>query len=117
MRRANHDKWKVPALYLVNPTATPVAVGVRVHTKFQALGELAGGGTGWAQTEDVTPRLIFQRSEMQPARNALISVEPGEVYRVANVMPNDDEFVTVQVAAWSVSEIAAAFPSGQPVPS
>lgn len=116
-RRAIHDKFKVPALYLVNPAATPVAVGVRVHTKFQALGDLDGGGAGWAEREEMTPRLIFQRSEMQPARGALVSVEPGEMYRVEVALPPDDEFVTAQVVVLSAGEIAKLFPGGQPVPA
>lgn len=115
-RRALHDKFKVRALYFATPAGTPVPVGVRVHTKFKALGNLDGGGAGWAEMQDTTPRLIFQRSEMQPAQGALISVEPGELYQVGNVRPADDEFVTADVAEMTPAQIARLFPGGQPVP-
>lgn len=116
-RRALHDKAKVPALYLATPAEAPTSVGVRVHTKFQTVGDLSGGGSGWAQMQDVTPRLIFQRSEMQPAQGGFVSVEPGELYQISNVRPPDDEFVTVEVTQMSAAQIDKLFPGGQPVPS
>ncbi len=115
-RRALHEKMKIPALYLASSAGTPVPVGVRDHTKFNALGELKGGGPGWAEMQDVTPRLVFQRSEMQPANGAFVCVELGEVYQVNNVRPADDEFVTAEVTRLSEGQIAKVFPSGQPVP-
>ena len=116
-RRALHEKMKIPALYLATSAGTPVPVGVRDHTKFNALGELKGGGAGWAEMQDVTPRLIFQRSEMQPANGAFVCVELGEVYQINNARPADDEFVTVEVTRLSDKQILQVFPAGHPVPS
>ncbi len=116
-RRALHDTFKVPALYLATPTATPVVVGVRVHTQFAPQGDLQGSGQGWAQRQDVTPKLIFQRSEQQPAQAAFVSVALGEAYTISSVLPPDDEFVTAVVSRMTQAQIDKTWSTGQPVPS
>lgn len=115
-RRSVHETFKVPALYFATPAATPVAVGVRVHTKFAAQGDLSGGQPGWAERLDTTPKLIFQRSEQQPASGGFVSVELGEAYAISSVQPPDDEFVTAVVAILTPAQIAKTWPGGQPVP-
>lgn len=115
-RRALHEKSKVPALYLASPAGTPVPVGVRVHTKFAPQGSLTGAGAGWADRQDTQPKLIFQRSEMQPAQGAFVSVALGEAYQISSVLPPDDEFVSAVVVILSASQIEKTWPTGQPVP-
>lgn len=115
-RRALHDTFKVPALYLAAPTGTPVSVGVRVHTKFAPQGSLNGAGPGWAERQDTQPKLIFQRSEMQPAQGAFVSVALGEAYQISSVLPPDDEFVPAAVVIMTAAQITKTWPDGQPVP-
>lgn len=101
-RRARRDvqtHMRVPALYLASIDAVPVPCFVRVHTKFQALGDMKGTNFNYAEYEDITPRIILWREEIpQPVRNAIISVEAGEAYYLDNVLPPDDLTITATVA-------------------
>lgn len=105
----------VPALYFATASSAALPVDIRVHTKIQNFGDLAGGGGGWAERVDTIPRLILPRSSA-PQRNAAVSVEPGEAYLIAVIRPADDEFVTVEVTDMSPSQIATRWPNGQPLP-
>lgn len=115
-RRALHEKFKVPALYFATPAGTAVPVGVRPHTKFAPQGALTGAGPGWGERHDTQPKLIFQRSEQQPAQGAFVSVAQGEAYQISSVLPPDDEFVSALVVAMTAAQISKTWPSGQPVP-
>lgn len=101
-RRARADvqlHMRVRALYLASIDADPVPCFVRVHTKFQALGDMKGTNFNYAEYEDITPRIILWREEIpQPVRNAIISVEAGEAYYLDNVLPPDDLTITATVA-------------------
>jgi hypothetical protein len=101
-RRARTDVQRhlcVRALYLASIDAVPVPCFVRVHTKFQALGDMKGTNFNYAEYEDITPRIILWREEIpQPVRNAIISVEAGEAYYLDNVLPPDDLTITATVA-------------------
>ncbi len=89
---------RVPALYLSSIDAEPVPCFVRVHTKFQALGDMKGTNFNYAEREDITPRIIIWREEIpQPVRNAIISVEAGEAYYLDNIQPPDDLTITAMV--------------------
>lgn len=100
-RRARRDvqlHLRVPALYLASIDAEPVPCFVRVHTKFQALGDMKGTNFNYAEREDITPRIIIWREEIpQPVRNAIISVEAGEAYYLDNIQPPDDLTITAMV--------------------
>lgn len=93
-----HDHMRVAALYLETPTSFPVPCHVRVHTKFAALGDMKGTSFSYAEREDVNPKLIFWRADgIEPQRNAIVSVEPGEAYQIDHVSPADGQTVTVTV--------------------
>ncbi len=100
-RRARTDVQKhlrVRALYLATIDAVPVPCFVRVHTKFQALGDMKGTNFNYAEYEDITPRIILWREEIpQPVRNAIVSVEAGEAYYLDNIEPPDDLTITAMV--------------------
>lgn len=117
-RRDLHNEMRVPVLYLSTPTATPVPVGARVHSKFRALGDQPGTSLNSAEREEIVPRIIFFRSDLpaEPVRGAIVSVEAGEAYRVDVVLPADDQFVTVRVIQMTPTMLATSFPDGQPVP-
>lgn len=114
-RRARGDVQKhmrVPALYLASRDSVPVPCFVRVHTKFQALGDMKGTNFNYAEREDVTPRIILWREEIPlPKRNAIISVEAGEAYQIDNTEPPDDLTITAMVAVMDSEQSA-----GLPVP-
>lgn len=116
-RRDLHQRMRVPALYIATPGATPKAVHVRVHTKFEDSGDFSERDIGNALRHDKAPRLIFMIDELVAqgayplARNAIVSVEPGEAYRIGATEPPDDITITADV-----SPVPAAQTTGLPVP-
>ena len=111
-RRDLHREMRVPAFYLSAPDAEPVRVNVRVHTKFEALGDQKGTNFNSAEMIERQPMILFMRDEIaQPKRGAIVSVEPGEAYRLGVSSPPDDISVSVAVTALTPSEA-----QGLPVP-
>lgn len=118
-RRDLHQHLLVPAVYLVpvapedeedEVTYTEQVVTVRIHTKFDALGDLKG--VGYAERQDTVPKILFMREQIdKPARHCIVSVEPGEAYRIDNVLPADD--ITVMA---EVTKLTAAEADGLPLP-
>lgn len=114
-RRDVQKHMRVPALYLATVGAVPVPCFVRVHTKFQALGDMKGTNFNYAEYEDISPRIILWREEIpQPVRNAIISVEAGEAYYLDNIQPADDLSITATVAKLDDDDPKLA---GLPTPS
>lgn len=118
MRKARgklHGYMSVPALYFALPYVAGDTVvkeiTVRVHDKFIAFGDLKGTTFNYAEMEDNSPRVIFMRSEVEPARNHVVSVEAGVALRVDSLMAPDDITVTARCARLHASEAA-----GLPVP-
>ena len=96
-----HREMSVPSLYFVTPSATPVSCDVRVWLKSenQTSGDLQGfQGAERADPED---RVRFNLADFppsrQPRRGAVVSVEPGEAYRVDHLYPVDGTFQTARV--------------------
>lgn len=94
-RRDLHAHMEVAALYLVTPTATPVPCTVRVWTKWGQMGKLAGAG--WAELQETAPKIIFVEPSFRPRAQALVSIEPGEAYRIDTTQPADDISITAEV--------------------
>jgi hypothetical protein len=109
-RRDLHDAMKVAALYLpewpVAEEEEPEAIpcNVRIHTKFKALGDLAGTSLSYAETQEPTPKAIFMREEVDPINNAVISVSVDEAYRIAFVHPKDGLTTTVDIVSMSATQ-------------
>ena len=105
-----HERMSVPALYLpIAGSRSQTLINVRVHEFWKALGDLKGTNFNYAEVEDIAPRLVFLLSEIQPKRNAIVSVAPGEAYRVDLVLPPDDITVIAKVIKFSAEE-AKSFP-------
>lgn len=100
-RRVLHDRMGDPALYFAPPyvggdtVVTPITV--RVHEHFGLLGDLKGTNFNYAEVEDQSPRIVFMRDEITPVRNMVVSVAPGQAYRVDTVSPPNDITVTARV--------------------
>lgn len=113
--RKLHEHMSFRALCFMPPfvdgTTEVTEIDVRKHDKFVQLGDLKGTNFNYAEIEDNSPRLVFERSQIEPVRNHIVSVAVGEAYRVDTVLPPDDEFVTARVARLHPSEAA-----GLPVP-
>lgn len=102
MRRQVQDHLSLPALLLQNKDDdTGLPVNIRLHTKFGALGDLAGArNMNPAEFETLQPKAIFWRSELiedPPKRGRIISVEPGEAYHCDHAEEPDDLTVTVTI--------------------
>lgn len=116
-RRVLHDTLKVPALYFRddengNILDAPIPVLVRVHTKWEKAGDMAGTNLSYAEVQEINPRIIFMVDEVPaPVRNAVVSIAPGEAYRLDNVLPPDDITVTAEA-----TRIPVAKTIGLPVP-
>lgn len=107
-----HDTMQMQALYVAsNGEQSPV--GIRVHYTYALVGDTNAGM--YADRHEVMPRIVFRADEMIPARGAIISIDHGEAYRIDNVLPKDDITITAEALRMSASEIAKAFPDGQPV--
>lgn len=120
-RKALHKVLLVPALYLVptpagspSPYEDPIPVNVRVHSKIDLAGSLTGPNTQYSERQETQPKLIFMRNQIdRPARNAVVSVEQGEAYRVDNIEPPDGITVTAKVTRLLVAEtVGLPLPDG-----
>lgn len=108
---------KVPALYFAPGSSEGLPVGVRVHNRATEAGALGGASQGWSEAAEISPKLIFDRLEQAPVRGAIVSVEAGEAYAIGVPRPADqDGFITAEVSPLSAAQIAAQWPSGQPLP-
>jgi hypothetical protein len=102
MRRHVHAHLNVPALLLTDQSdLIGLPITVRLHTKFGALGDLAGArNMNPAEFETLQPKAIFWREELivdPPRRGQIISVEPGEAYYCNHAEEPDDLTVTVTI--------------------
>lgn len=99
----------MPALYIATQGATPIPVTVRVWTQFGAIGKGIGrlANTN-ADREEAKPKLIFSTDEITFVRNgAIVSVEPGEAYRVELAQPADDTSISAEVVRLSAADTAS----------
>lgn len=99
-RRALHDYMSVPALYFQWPLPEdqePLLVSVRVHDRIILDGDLKGTNFHYAERYDNVPRAIFMRSEVEPQRNMVLTIEPGVGYRIDSVEPPNDLTVTANL--------------------
>lgn len=95
MRRARshlHDRMRVGANYYATPTSQPLAITVRHHGKFDAIGALPGTGSEQhVDRVEATPRVVIRSCNVtQPRVNAIVCIEDGEAYRLAVIAPADE---------------------------
>lgn len=113
-RRDLHREMSVPALYIPVPNATPIPCTVRPQDLPTANGKPGGADAGYAQQSDAKPRLIFITDDapVMIRVNAVVSVEPGEAYRISFVHPAHGITITADVTRLSATDAA-----GLPVPA
>jgi len=94
-RAVLHDYMSRPALCFFDPAElNPRQVTVRVHEKWMALGDLKGTNFNYAEIEDVTPRIIFWRSMIEPVDKMFVSIARGIAFQIDTVQPPDDVTIT-----------------------
>jgi len=102
-RRQLHDMLSDPVWYFPAPDADPVATTVRVHLAFEVLGDLAGGG--WAERQEVSPRIVFLLADVDPQRGGIVVTEDLGAYRVDNDLPADDLTVSAEVVRLTPGQV------------
>lgn len=114
-RRQLHAEMSVPALYFTWPyvegTTPTQEISVRVWHGFALSGDLKGTNFNYAEVEADSPRIIFLRSEIRPFKRFVVSVAPGEAYRIDTVEPPNGITVTAKVKRLGSDEA-----QGLPVP-
>lgn len=100
-RRDLHSELRVPAYYVPTPSDDPVLLHVRLHYKFDTIGKLPGSDLPYAEKQEVQPRIIFMRDELEEnslalARGAVIVFEADEAYRIDNINQPDDISITAE---------------------
>jgi len=111
MRDSVHAHMNVRAYYIA-PAAGPVDVEVRVHDTVQKLGDMKGTSLSYSERYEHVPTIILSKSQVAaPARLAVISISPGEAYRIDTVLPADGDYITVEVSRMRTAETV-----GLPVP-
>lgn len=106
-RLAIHKEFAVPAIYIA-PGGAQTACEVRVHNYNSLQGAIRRAD---AEVIEMTPTAIFLVSQVQPTRNGIISVAPGEAYRLGEVQPPDGITVSAAIAAMKLPDT-----DGLPVP-
>lgn len=87
-----------PAFYYDPKTLLPLPCTIRVHTKFDAKGEVQGTSFRFAETREETPKVIFLRSEnINPVQYGVVMLSAEEGYRLNNFEPNYRETTTAHV--------------------
>ena len=97
-RKHLHRGLSRPAYYFPDPDNTDdwQEIHVRVHYKFNALGDMKGTSFDFAEKQEVIPRIIFDNSEIAPQNHAVVCLLAGEAYQVDNVLPPDDFTTTAE---------------------
>lgn len=102
LRRSTRQKFAHmarPALYFTDPAATnPKIVMVIITDRFTAAGDQKGTNFNSAELEMESPTIEFLREQIEPARNAFVSVDRGLTYRVDTVLPFEDICITARAA-------------------
>jgi hypothetical protein len=114
-RAALHNALRIPALYLAEGH-DPVECFVRVHTDNKALGDLKGTSFGYAERQEVIPKIVFLRAEVpNPVSKAIVSIAPDEAYRVDNVLSADGITVSAECTVLSAKQrFGLPVPDGSP---
>lgn len=106
-RRDLHEGMKVAASYYESSVATPVLVHIRVHTKWLEQGDLKGTNLSYAETEDTSPRIVFDRSEVAaPPRNSFVVISAEEGYMINHTEPPDGITITAVASDMKTAELA-----------
>lgn len=104
-RRTVHRTMQIDAMYYGD--GSPVPVRVRLHTKFDAIGD--DRSMGWAEMQVTRPRVLFLVEDgIQPERGHVVYVQPGEAYQIDNTLPPDDITITAEVTRMTARQLQQA---------
>lgn len=104
-RQTIHDRLAEPALYFVDPDGAPVSITVRLHLRFDTLGELLTVSAGFADRQELTPRIVFMNAQITPSRNCIVVTKDLGAYNIETDIAPDDITTTAQVTKFSNSAV------------
>ena len=87
-RQDLHETMAEPVFYFERRAAARKVVTVRLHLKFNALGDLRNGG--FADWSEQTPKAIFLNAQIRPVRDAYLVTKDLGVFRIDSTDPKDD---------------------------
>ncbi len=102
-RRRLHESLGEPVWYLAAAGEDPVAAWARLHLSFSQLGELLRGG--FADRQELTPRIIFLREDVTPVRDAIVVTRDLGAYFIDHDHAPDDITVTAEVIKMTDSQV------------
>lgn len=106
-RRALHGFMGQPASYYVTPSADPVLVTVRPHSKRGQIGDLPGTNLNYAETFDRKEQVVFWAEQVPaPAKGSLVVLSATEGYWVDTTEPRDGQTITANVVFATAEELA-----------
>lgn len=106
-RQQIHNRLAEPALYLSAPDAVPVPVTVRLHLRFDTLGELLTVSAGFADRQELTPRIIFWNDQgVAPRNNGIVITRDLGAFRIGSDCAPDDVTTAAQVAQVSDTQLS-----------
>lgn len=94
--------WRVS----LDGSVTPVRARLhraRVNQTNAYVGDLES--LGFAETANITPRLIFDRDEVEPVRGDRYVAATDEGYEVETTLPSDDRMVTADCSRMDPSQM------------
>ena len=103
-RGSLHREMAVPALYFPAPDVTPIDCTVRTWLKSD---DMTGNSDidGAPQVANPEDRIRFDLAEVPTLRRGgVVSVEPGEAYRIDHLYPVDLGYQTARVLRLSAAE-------------
>lgn len=127
-RQKVHGTFFVPCVFYDSVISTPSVeddvIGVRIHDKFEHVGDLAGTNLSYAETAERATRAIFRTSELAArnvARGSMITMlnYAGDIvgYHIESVHPPDGYTTSCDVTPLSASELTGTLlPDGTAVP-
>lgn len=106
-RRDLHNTMKVAGFFYAPGVPDYVECFVRVHGKFQKLGDLKGTNFNYAETFEPVTKLVFQDADgVRPVNKAIVMVSATEGYRVGVVEPTDGLETKAHVSELGATELA-----------
>lgn len=108
-----HERMRVETLcYTDGPGGPSETVWLRVNSKDEAVGDLAGTSLAYAERVETVPKLIFLVADHVPSRNNDYIVSATEGYRVDTLEPQDGITITAVCTRIKSQEIGSYTPPG-----
>jgi len=90
-----HEHLAFPVWYFPTVPGTAEYRTIRLHKKYDPLGELLRGG--FADRQEIIPKAVFSLSEGDVERHGVIITDNEGAYSIDNLLPPDDTTRIVEI--------------------